>query len=115
VTQFPEDQVAELRRLCPGLKRAAEADCPFYLLPGLSLRDGCSPSSVDALLCPVPRDGYPFRLFFAERIATTKQPPLNWNAAGVRILERNWFAFSWKIDGNLRLLQMVTALLSVMT
>ncbi len=110
--EFPEDQIAELRRLCPDLKRATEADCQFFYLPGLSLRNGCSPSSVDALLCPVQRDGYPFRLFFAEKITTPKQ--LNWNPNGVRILERNWYAFSWKIAGDLRLLQMVAALLSVM-
>lgn len=110
--EFPEDQIAELRQLCPGLKRATEADCPFFFLPGLSLPDGCSPTSVDALLCPVPRDGYPFRLLFAEKIATPKS--LNWNSNGVRILERNWHAFSWKIEGDLRLLQMVAALLRVM-
>jgi len=113
VKEFPEDQIAELRRLCPGLKHATETDCPFFFLPGLSLPDGCSPSLVDALLCPVPRDGYPFRLFFAEKIASPKT--LNWNVTGVRILERNWHAFSWKIESNLRLLQMVAALLSVMT
>jgi len=113
VKEFPEDQVTELRRLCPDLKRAAETDRPFFLLPALALPNGCSPSSVDALLCPVPRDGYPFRLFFAERIATPKQR--NWNSQGVRILERNWHAFSWKIEGDFRLLQMVAALLSVMS
>jgi hypothetical protein len=111
VKEFPEEQIAELRRLCPDLKSATEKDCPFFLLPRLSLPDGCSPSSVDALLCPVPRDGYPFRLFFAEKITTAKS--LNWS--GVRILERNWHGFSWKIPGDLRLLQMVAALLSVMT
>jgi hypothetical protein len=112
VKEFPDDQLAELRRLCPDLKRAAETDCPFFLLPGLSLPDGCSPSSIDALLCPVPRDGYPFRLFFAKRIVTPKK--LNWNVDGIRILERNWHAFSWKVEGDLRLLQMVAALLGVM-
>ena len=39
----------------------------------------------------------------------------NQYADGFRILERPWHAFSWKIDGDLRLLQMVAALLSVMT
>ena len=112
MTEFPEDQIAELRRVCPDLKRATETDCPFFFLPGLTLRDGCSPSSVDALLCPVLRDGYAFRLFFAEKVTTPKT--LNWNFNGDRILERNWYAFSWTVDGNLRLAQMVSMLLSVM-
>jgi hypothetical protein len=112
VTEFPQDQIAELRQLCPDLMSATEADCPLFVLPQLSLREGCSPSSVDALLFPVPRSGYPFRLFFAEKIATPKT--LNWNANSERILERPWFAFSWKIEEKLRLAQMVTSLLSVM-
>ena len=33
---------------------------------------------------------------------------------GMRISEADWHAFSWKIEGNLRLLQMVAALLRVM-
>ena len=110
---IPDDHVVELKRLCPDLQRAMEADCPLFLLPKLCLPEGCSPSPVDALVCPVPRDGYPFRLFFAEKIATPKS--LNWNSNDVRILERNWHAFSWKIEGELRLLQMVAALLRVMT
>ena len=35
----------------------------------------------------------------------------NWNASGVRIAERNWHAFSWKANPNLRLAQMVAAAL----
>ena len=35
--------------------------------------------------------------------------PLNWNADGVRLLERNWYAYSWKVNPNLRLAQMIAA------
>ena len=106
------DQVAELKRLCPGLQSAQEGVHTLYLLPQLHLREGCKPAVVDALLCPFDRDGYPFRLFFAEQIVTPAK--VNWNANGCRILEQNWHAFSWKVPGELRLLQMVSSLLGVM-
>lgn len=112
MTSFPEDQVAELRQLCPGLQSAPEGDNILYSLPKLSLHEGCTPAAVDALLCPFEREGYPFRLYFAELIAAPVK--LNWNTTGCRILERNWFAFSWKVPGDLRLIQMVAALLRVM-
>jgi hypothetical protein len=104
--------VAELRKLCPGLLSAAEGERTLYLLPQLNLRNGCKPAIVDALLCPFERDGYPFRLFFAEKIATHKS--LNWNFDGNMILDHKWFAFSWKVPGELRLIQMVSSILGVM-
>lgn len=104
---FPDVQVAELKLLCPSIQQVEEASCTYLLLPGLMLPTGCSPCSVDALLCPSARDGYPSRLFFAERIQSRAQ--LNWNANGVRIAERNWHAYSWKVNPNLRLAQIVAA------
>ena len=104
---YPEDQVAELKLLCPDASEVQEGGCSFLLLPGLHLPDGCSPARIDALLCPTARDGYPSRLVFAEKIQTKAQR--NWNASGVRIAERNWHAFSWKTNANLRLAQMVAA------
>ncbi len=104
--------MAELRLLCPGLLSAPEGKRTLYLLPQLQLRNGCNPAIIDALLCPFERDGYPFRLFFAERIATHKS--LNWNFNGNMILDRKWFAFSWKVPGELRLIQMVSSILGVM-
>lgn len=102
-----DDQLAELRELVPRVQRAVEGGVPFYLLPDLSLPLGCTPEKVDALLCPTPRDGYPSRLFFAQRIISPASR--NWNGAA-RILERNWFAFSWKVEvPNLRLAQLVLA------
>jgi hypothetical protein len=107
-----EDQVAELRRLCPSLLCAPEGERALYLLPQLHLPDGCAPAIVDALLCPFERDGYAFRVFFAEKIATPIS--LNWNFNGNMILDRKWFGFSWKVPGELRLIQMVSSILGAM-
>lgn len=104
---FPDDQVGELKRLSPLVQQCDEGGRAYLLLPGLCLPEGCSPATADALFCPTERDGYPSRLFFAERVASGT--PLNWNANGVRIAERNWYAFSWKVSSGLRLAQMVAA------
>lgn len=104
---FPEDQVAELARLFPGTKQAEEAGVSYFLIPELPLPSGRNPEQCDALLCPTGRDGYPSRLFLAEAIATPTG--LTWSSSNVRILERNWFAVSWRIKEGLRLLQMVRA------
>lgn len=104
---FPADQVRELKHLCPEVKKAVEAGVTYFLLPGLAMPEGRSPAQVDALLCPTTRDGYPSRLFVAEQVAGGHGT--NWNASNVRILERNWFAVSWRVNPNLRLAQMVAA------
>jgi hypothetical protein len=103
---FPTDQIDELKELYPGLCLIEETGVSYLLLPALVLPKGCQPEKVDALLCPAGRDGYSSRLFFAQRVQCPKS--LNWNANGVRIAERNWHAYSWRIPGsNLRLAQMV--------
>lgn len=106
---FPEDQVAELKLLCPDVSQVEEAGCTYLLLPGLNLPDGCSPARTDALLCPSARDGYASRLFLADRVQSKAKAEPNWNANGVRIAERNWHAYSWKTNPDLRLTQMVAA------
>jgi hypothetical protein len=110
---FEIDQIEEVKCLVPGLSLVEEAGTSYLFLPGLVLPTGCKPEKVDALLCPTARDNYPSRLFFAEHIQCQKT--LNWNAIGVRIAERNWHAFSWKIGGtNLRLAQMIMCHLSAL-
>ncbi|MBS0207113.1 MAG: hypothetical protein JSS49_29915 [Planctomycetes bacterium] len=104
---FADDEVAELKLLCPDVCQVAEGGCTFLLLPGLHLPEGCKPAQTDALLCPTARDGYNSRLFFAEKVAS--KTDRNWNATGVRIAERNWHAYSWKTNASLRLAQMVAA------
>lgn len=105
---FPADQIEELKRLFPGAAGAEEGGCAYFLIPAAILPAGCSPAATDLLLCPGARDGYPSRLFLGERVQCPKK--LNWNATGVRILERNWHAFSWKVNrAGLRLAQLVAA------
>ena len=104
---YPDDQIAELKVLCPGVARGDESGSTYFVLPSLLLPDGCEPSEVDALLCPTPRDGYSSRLFFSKRVSSRKS--LNWNAVQVRILERNWDAYSWRVNRtDLRLAQMIS-------
>lgn len=100
-----EDQVRELATLYPNVSRSAEGGFPYFLIPQLRLPDGCVPEQVDALLCPTNKDGYASRLFFASQIKCDKA--LNWNANSVRILERNWHAYSWRTREGQRLAQMV--------
>jgi|SRR5215213_572825 len=105
---FPDDQIQELKAMFGSVGQGVEAGVTYFLLPGLTLPEGCTPSSTDALLCPTPRDGYNSRLFFADRIQSRHS--LNWNAVGVRILEHNWNAFSWQVNRpGLRLAQLVSA------
>jgi len=104
--EFAKDQLDELREHFPQLKLAEEAGLTYILLSPLPLPLGCSPAVVEGLLCPAGRDGYTSRLFFSEKISCRQS--LNWNNDGFRILERKWFAFSWKTNReNLRLFQMV--------
>lgn len=107
---FPQEQVEELKQLFSAVEMAEEGGYVFFLIPNLRLPNGCTPETIDALLCPMPRDGYTSRLFFSQKIE--KNPPpnpaLNWNSTDQRILERNWYAYSWKINrSDLRLAQMV--------
>jgi hypothetical protein len=103
-----EADMTELRSLCPDAKQAQEGGLRYVLLPGLKLPEGCTPAELDCLLCVDPRDGYQGRLFFSQIVATRE--PRNWQP-GVRILERNWVAFSWQIPANLRPMEILTTLL----
>jgi hypothetical protein len=102
--EFPQEQITELQRLFPGTQRYDEGGYIYFYLPNVLLPSGCVPERVDALLCPMMRDGYPSRLFFAQVIATSENR--NWNGTD-RILERLWHAISWRVEPSLRLVQMV--------
>jgi len=106
---FTDDEIAELKELFPGIAKYEEGGLTYFLLPGMQLPTGCQPTVADALFCPMNRgDGYPSRLFFSSRVKSPVER--NWNGQDVRIVERNWFAYSWKIgDSKLRLAQMVSA------
>src|SRR2546422_9304790 len=110
---FAQDEIDELKALCSGLSAGEEGGVTYFLLPQITVPEGCSPARVDALLCPVPRDGYEFRLYFAQPV--TSKRALNWHGSGARILERNWHAFSWKANRTgLRLAQMVSLQLAAL-
>lgn len=103
---LPDDEVAELKQLFSGIQAAKEGGITYVLLPNAKLPSGCTPEVIDLLLCPAERDGYPSRLYFSQQIASPKS--LNWNG-NTRVLERNWFAYSWKVAQGIRLAQMVLA------
>lgn len=97
------DQITELKVLCPSPEYFEESQLPYLLLRDHVLPAGTSPARCDLVLCPRERDGYPSRLFFSERVnrsaAATTKDALNWNG-NVRLLERNWHAYSWKLTGG---------------
>ena len=102
-----EEHLEELRSLCPSAKPCAEGGTDYLLLPGLRLPEGCSPGAVDCLLSLGSRDGYENRLFFAQPVTSPRRR--NWNSKNVRILERNWFAFSWRVPSGLRPIETLIA------
>ena len=99
-----QDQIAALRSVFPGVQRYEEGSRVYYLLLGMPMPKGCTPETVDVLFCPTERDGYPSRLYFAIKVQSRSS--LNWNSE-VRIIERNWFAYSWKVQQQLPLLQLL--------
>jgi hypothetical protein len=105
---YPRAQTDELKPYCTNLSVFTEGGLPFFGLEGLRLPEGCEPRVCDALLCPVSRDNYPSRLYLSVKV---KSPyDRNWNCENARIGEKNWFAFSWKVEGsNFTLAQMLMA------
>jgi hypothetical protein len=97
---FPKEQVEELKKITPDLSIASEGGYTYILINKLFLPEGCIPAETTALLCPTPKDGYASRLFFPTIIRGC--PSRNWNG-NLRVLDRNWHAFSWRVPGNLRL------------
>lgn len=93
---YPAEQIEALKPYCAKLGKVAEGGVTLFLLSELRLPAGCTPQTCDALLCPVARDGYPSRLYFS--VLVSGPYPRNWNVSNARIAERNWFAFSWRVD-----------------
>mgnify|MGYP006909091136 CR=1 FL=1 len=110
--EFPEDQISELKGIAPDLSIAQEGGIPYIRIKGLKLPDGCVPETVNALLCPLKRDGYESSLFYSEKI--TGCPSRNWNRNGVRILGESWYAVSWRVSSGLRLAEMLQIHLSAL-
>lgn len=108
----PGEQMAELQRFYPDAKVIPEGGIEFIYIPNLKLPSGCTPEIVEALLCPVHRDGYPTRLFYSQQIANI--PPKNWNG-NIRICDRSWVSYSWNSRNGMELLEMVRYHLSTLT
>jgi hypothetical protein len=106
------DQVEELKQYCHELGTVSELGITYYLLTGLRLPAGCSPTTCDGLLCPSPKDGYASRLYFSQQIVGSF--PRNWNG-NARIAERNWYAYSWKASGAETLAEILVAHLTGLT
>lgn len=104
------EQINELKGYYANLSLVEDGGIEFILISPLLLPPGCNPASVDALLCPSPRDGYTSRLFLSAKVAH-KGPGQNWNPQNsVMIAGRQWWAISWKTNqDNLTLLGMVMA------
>ena len=109
------DEVRELKSFYPDVEGTEEAGVTFIRIPVLTLPAGCSPQKSEALLCPVPRDNYPSRLFLAQRVSHSG-PGNNWNADGVLLAGKKWWAVSWHThQTGQRLLGMITAHLLAFT
>ena len=93
---YAQGQIDELKLYCEKVSSLLESGIAFLFLAGLRLPAGCRPAVCDALLCPVAKDGYPSRLYFSAQIAGAYTR--NWNVTGARIGEKNWWAFSWKVN-----------------
>lgn len=115
--EFPQVQVDELVAIYKDAKLVEEGTVPYFYMSGVQLPGGAHPSTVDVLLRPVKTDGYDSRLYLSQKptFASRKNPEvLNWNADGVHILSRNWYAFSWRTQSGLTLAQMMATHLGAM-
>ena len=93
---YPQEQIDELKRYCTKVSALSEGGIAVLYLEELRLPAGCKPEICDALLCPSAKDSYPSRLYFSAQI--TGPYTRNWNVTGARIGEKNWWAFSWKVE-----------------
>ena len=109
---FLEDEINELKRIAPDLSIAQDGGITYIRIDNLQLPDGCVPATVNALLCPQPREGYQSSLFYSSKI--TGCPIRNWNRNNVRILGENWYAISWQVKPGLRLAEMLQIHLSAL-
>lgn len=85
-----EEDLAELRAICPGAAIMSEGGYAYVHLPRLKLGQGDSILIREGLLCLQVRDGYATRLFFLEAVPGKGN---NWTAH--RILDKTWHTWSW--------------------
>lgn len=85
-----DDDLDDIRELCPGAALMIEAGVRYIFFPGLRLPLGRKPELCDALLCLSGRDGYPTRLFLSVQLTDRGA---NWRQ--YRIFDRTWHSWSW--------------------
>src|ERR1700749_1324993 len=102
--EFAEQNIQDLKEIAPSLSVADEGGYSYILIDKLKLPSKCKPLEIDALLCPMQKDGYQSRLYLAEKLIGCKTT-LNWNA-NVRILGRIWYGISWQTPEGLSLKEM---------
>ena len=99
------NEVKKLKTVFPDLRLGKESSTEFIWIRGLVLPEGCDPEVLDGLVCSTPRDGYPTRLYLSQKILHGG-PGKNWNANGVQILGKSWWAVSWRVESR-NLLELV--------
>jgi len=106
-----DEQLAELRTVCPGAVPMQEGGTTYVFLPSLRLPNGCSPSEMDALLRPGPGpDGYTTRLYLSVPFPNKGQ---NWTVH--QILARTWHTPSYNnVPGEVRLIEILANHLKVL-
>jgi hypothetical protein len=102
---FPRDEIEEVKALFGPVEVGNEGSLPYLRFRGVHLPQGCQPERCDLLLCPTDRDGYASRLFFSAEVSGNQQR--SWTR--YRILEGDWYAYSWKDGGQKRLAQKMAA------
>lgn len=110
---FSENQILELKSIAPDLSIAQDGGYTYIRIDNLQLPDFCKPNVVNALLCPSQKDGYESSLFYSAPI-TGHLNTRNWNRVGVRILDENWYAISWRVSSGLSLSEMLLIHLSAL-
>lgn len=99
-----EEQFLEVQRFYPDAIIIPEGGVNYVFIPDLELPSGCVPQKIDALLCPVLKNGYQSRLFYTQKIEGIASR--NWNG-NLRLCDRTWVSFSWKSKDGMSLLEMM--------
>jgi len=85
-----EDQIEQLRDICPGAKLMTEGGLAFAFLPKLRFVSRGTNVEMDALLAPQGHSGYETRLFLERQL------PIGVAWYMQQILGRTWHAISWR-------------------
>jgi hypothetical protein len=97
-----ESQLDKLKAYCESVSSVVVGAITYLVLKALRLPPGASLPVVDAMLrLGDSGDSYATRLYLSKQVAGASKIALNWNVNDQRILEQNWFAYSWKAAADL--------------